>query len=246
MDQEIYTQMRVVEDAHWWFNGRKRIVAQMIESLHLPKGARLLDAGCGTGGNLQLLARYGSVKGLEYDENAIRLARTRGVGEIMQAAFPDKIPLVGETFNLVVLLDVLEHIEDDVATLRALGGLLDPEGKLLLTVPAFPFLWCKHDDLHHHKRRYTARTLTQAIEAAGLKVQYLSYFNMWLFPLVAAVRVVQKWFPPKDCDGELTVPPRFANAFLEWLFGSERFLLGRVKLPFGVSLLAVVQKGEQR
>lgn len=243
MDQEIYTQMRAVEDAHWWFNGRKRIVAHMIESLHLPPGAHLLDAGCGTGGNLQLLARYGSVTGLEYDENAIRLARTRGVGEIRQAAFPDKIPLNGETFDLVVLLDVLEHIEEDVATLRALGGLLGPDGKLLLTVPAFPFLWSKHDELHHHQRRYTAHTLTQAIEAAGLNVRYLSYFNMWLFPLVAAVRIAQKWFPPKDCDGELRVPPRFANALLEDLFGSERFLLGWLKLPVGVSLIAVVQRG---
>lgn len=241
MDQEIYRQMRAVEDTHWWFNGRKNIVAHLIKSLHLPKTARLLDAGCGTGGNLELLARYGTVKGLEYDENAIHLARSRGVGEIFQASFPDQIPLHGEKFDLVVLLDVLEHIEDDVETLRVLGGLLDKDGRLLLTVPAFPFLWSKHDDLHHHKRRYTAHTLTQAIEAAGLKVHYCSYFNLWLFPVVALVRVVQKWFPPKDCDGELSVPPRWVNTLLEKLFGSERFLLGRIRLPFGVSLIALAQ-----
>ena len=140
MEQHFYHRMREVEDGHWWFAGRRAIVRQALKSLNLPRAADLLDVGCGTGGNLALLAQFGKVHGVELDDGAADLARRRGVGEIEKGALPDAIPFAAKNFDLAVMLDVLEHIDDDEASLAALGRLLKPRGYLLITVPAFMFL----------------------------------------------------------------------------------------------------------
>lgn len=242
MKAELYAQMRELEDRHWWFTGRRRIVAAVIRRLRLPADARLLDAGCGTGGNLPMLAGFGEVVGAEYDAGAAVLARARGVCEVVRAGLPGGMPFVAGRFDLITLLDVLEHIDDDAASLRTLAGLLAPGGHLLITVPAFPFLWGPHDEAHHHKRRYRASGLRQTVEGAGLKLAWQSYYNSGLFPAVAAVRLLRKLLPVGGAGSELALPPAPINALLEGLFAAERHLLGRVRLPFGVSLIAVARK----
>ena len=242
MDQKIYTQMRQVEDSHWWFNGRKNIIAHVLSSLNLPTNGLILDAGCGTGGNLELLSRFGHVKGVEFDDEAIAMAKNRQVGEISKGRFPDDIPFPAETFDLVVLLDVLEHIDDDLNSLRTLSRLMKQSGRLVITVPAFPFLWGQHDEQHHHKRRYVAASLQEVIEKGGLKLKHLSYFNTWLFPIVAATRLFEKAFPPQSVGEGLHIPIAPVNKALEAIFSSERYLVARAKIPFGVSLLAIAEK----
>ena len=242
MKAELYAQMRELEDRHWWFTGRRRIVAEVIRRMPLPADARILDAGCGTGGNLPMLARFGELTGAEFDAEAARLARRRGVCEVVRAGLPDAMPFSPAQFDLVTLLDVLEHIDDDAASLRTLGGLLAPGGHLLLTVPAFPFLWGPHDEAHHHRRRYRAAGLRAVIEQAGLKVQWLSHYNSALFPAVAAVRLLHRLLPEGPVGDELALPPAPVNRLLEGLFAAERHLLGRVRLPVGVSLIAVARR----
>ena len=242
MKAGLYAQMHELEDRHWWFTGRRRIVAEMIRRLGLPPDARLLDAGCGTGGNLALLAGFGEPIGAEYDAEAARLARARGVCEVVRAGLPHAMPFAPGRFDLVTLLDVLEHIEDDAASLRTLASLLAPGGHLLLTVPAFPFLWGPHDEAHHHHRRYRAAGLRAVIEGAGLKLQWQSYYNSSLFPAVAAVRLLHRLLPAGPVGDELALPPAPVNALLEALFAAERHLLGRVRLPAGVSLIAVARR----
>jgi SAM-dependent methyltransferase len=234
--------MRSLEERHWWFVGRRRIVGEILASLALPGHSRILDAGCGTGGNLQFLSQFGEVTGVELDDGAAALARERGTWPVLKGSLPDGMPFTGQQFDLIVLLDVLEHIDDDGASLRALQGLLAPGGVLVLTVPAFQFLWSPHDEEHHHKRRYRAAGLSGVIRSAGLRLSYLSYFNAWLFPMIAAVRLVRKAFPANDVGRDVQLPGPALNAMLRAVFGSERRWIGRLRMPFGVSLLAVARK----
>jgi SAM-dependent methyltransferase len=242
MDEALYRQMRELEDRHWWFTARRRIVESVLARLPLGLNANILDAGCGTGGNLAMLARFGAVTGAEYDAGAAALARARNVAPVVRAALPDWMPFAAGQFQLVTLLDVLEHIDDDRASLATLAGLLRPGGFLVLTVPAFPFLWSAHDTEHHHKRRYRAAQLRERITATGLNIQWLSYYNSVLFPPVAMVRLLGKVVPHTSVGSEVELPPAPLNALLETVFAAERFWLGKVPVPFGVSLIAVARK----
>ena len=158
-----------------------------------------------------------------------QLASDRGLAPIVRGKLPHGLPLDAGVFQCVTLLDVLEHIEDDRATLEAVHRVLAPAGQLLITVPAFPFLWGEHDVAHHHQRRYRAKGLRQLLEATGYEITRLSYYNTWLFPVVAAVRLLRRCFPGGEASGnagaELSMPPAAVNTLLATLFASERYLL---------------------
>lgn len=240
MDHSIYLKMREVEDRHWWFVARREIVRNVLSRLGLPDQARILDAGCGTGGNLAMLNGFGQVEAMEMDDKARQLANARQQAKVLPGRLPDDLPFPRHRFDLITLLDVLEHINDDQAALAALRGLLKPAGRLLLTVPAFQMLWGPHDDDHHHQRRYRATGLGNTARTAGFSVDYLSYFNFWLFPLVTLARLAQRWATSPGDDG-LTIPMAPLNRMLGGLFASERFFIPAARLPFGVSLIAVLK-----
>ena len=242
MQPILYQQMREIEDQHWWFQGRRQIVSAVLASMKWPDDTKVLDLGCGTGGNLEMLQDFGAVTGAEMDTGAAELAGQRGIAPISQGSLPDELPFEDASFNLVTMLDVLEHIEQEDASLKAVKQLLQPGGHLLLTVPAFQFLWGPHDESHHHKRRYRASTLRAALETAGFRVKRLSYYNTWLFPPVALLRLLRTIVPAGDAELEATMPPGWLNRCLRALFASERFVLTRTRFPFGVSLLAIAQK----
>lgn len=242
MDSSLYQQMRDLEDRHWWFQGRRSIVASLMKANNMPAGAKILDLGCGTGGNLAMLSQFGDVLGAELDEQAAQLANERGIAPVVRGKLPDALPLEAGAFQCVTLLDVLEHIEDDRATLNAVNALLAPGGELLLTVPAFQFLWGPHDEAHHHQRRYRAHQLQELLQGAGFEISKLSYCNTWLFPVAALVRLVRKCLPKGGAGTELALPPAPINALLASLFASERFLLSFMNLPFGISLVAKAKK----
>jgi SAM-dependent methyltransferase len=227
--------MAETEGRHWWFTGRRAILSSLIARLALPPSAQIVEIGCGTGGNLEMLAAFGEVSAMEADDGARAIAaeKTAGRFDIRAGRCPDEIPFAGRRFDLVCLFDVLEHIEEDVATLKAVGGLLAPGGHALITVPAYRWMWSAHDEFLHHKRRYTAGELRRKAVAAGLRIAGLSYFNTLLFPLAAAARLL-------GAPGT-AVPPGPLNRLFRAVFGAERLLVGRVALPFGVSLLAVVR-----
>ncbi len=242
MDKAVYQQMHDVEEQHWWFAGRRQIIKHLLSGLNLAPEARILDAGCGTGGNLSLLAEFGEVVGVEFDEAAAEMARARRVGQVLRGGLPDELPLTNQTFDLIVLLDVLEHLERDLESLQRLGSMLKAGGYLVITVPAFPFLWSHHDDIHHHKRRYTVATLKRSIREAGLHTKFITYYNTWLFPAAAAVRLAQKILPTNPPQTAVELPPRYANRILKMILSSERFFIPWIRLPVGLSLLAVIQE----
>lgn len=241
MDPTAYESMSAVEDRHWWFVARRRIIASLIERfVRPPAGAKVLEAGCGTGGNLALLARYGKLDAFEYDPAARAKAAAKQVAEIDFGALPDQVARVDGSYDLIALLDVLEHIEEDKASLARLGGLLREDGKLVLTVPAVPSLWSEHDVIHHHHRRYTRRSLEQCIAAAGLKVERIGYFNSLLFPVAWLQRQAQRLTGRHAALD--AIPGKLLNTALERVFGLERHILGKVDMPIGLSLFAVVSR----
>lgn len=231
--------MAEIDGEHWWFAGRRRIVAAAIDAqTALPVRARILEVGCGTGANLPLLARYGTVDAIEPDDGARALASRRSGIAVAGGLLPDGVTLADGRYDLIVLLDVLEHIDDDAATLRVLRRKLAPGGRLLLTVPASPWMWSDHDVAHHHKRRYTARTLRGVLGSGGFRVRHLSHFNTLLFPLIAGIRLLHKLTGRRGGDDD-AMPSRPVNRLLAGLFAAERHLVARGGSPFGVSLLAI-------
>lgn len=241
MDRTAYSSMSAQEADHWWFVARRTIISTLIDK-HVQFGAdpEILEAGCGTGGNLAMLSAYGRLDAFEYDADAQALAVARGCGEIGHGALPDDIGFGDKVYDLVALLDVLEHIDDDVGSLAALGERLKPGGSLLLTVPAVPWLWSNHDVLHHHKRRYTRESLENVVAQSGLKNKAAGYFNSLLFPLALAQRVghqISGSNAPLDARPSMPI-----NAVLRTVFAMERHLLDRIQLPIGLSLYAVITR----
>lgn len=239
MDRAVYSRMAEQELTHWWFAGRREIIAALIaREARLPPAARILEAGCGTGGNLAMLGRLGRLEGFEFDPEARRLAETHGF-PVGFGALPDQVAEPDNAYDLVGLFDVLEHIEDDVGSLRTLGRKLNPAGTLLVTVPAMPWLWSSHDETHHHFRRYTRASLTSTIRAAGLEPAKVGYFNTLLFPLAVAQRGLDRMTGATTPTDLMPSPP--LNRVLGSIFRTERHWTGRIPMPFGLSLFAVVK-----
>lgn len=236
------------EAVHWWFVGRRAILDALIRDLFSPipeLRRRILEVGCGSGGNLGLLARFGRVEAVEHDARARDLARARTGIDVRQATLPGNLPVEDGAFTLVTLLDVLEHVEEDRAALEAVGRKLGPDGRLLVTVPAMPWLWSAHDVAHHHKRRYTRASLTAVLASAGLDVERSGYFNGLLFPLAVARRLLNR-LSGSAATSDDAIPPRPVNAILRAVFASERHLIVRTGLPIGLSVFAVARRSDSR
>lgn len=186
-----------------------------------------------------MLGQFGRVDAVELDDDARALATERSGIAVLPGALPDDLPPECDGYDMVVLLDVLEHVDLDRDALAALRRRLRPGGKLVLTVPAYPWLWSRHDETHHHHRRYTAGVLADRLAAAGYRVVNMSYFNTLLFPLIVAVRAVHRLLGIDAADDAM--PPRPVNRMLRALFRCERHAIGRLRLPFGVSLAAVAE-----
>ncbi|MFD0696833.1 methyltransferase domain-containing protein [Paenibacillus sp. GCM10027628] len=245
MEQTIYLKMDRLEHEHWWFVSRRSIIETVLRSQVKSIGPdfQILDAGCGTGGNLDFLSSLGpNVTGLEMEPDAAEIARSKSGKAVYIGSLPDQIPFADESFDLIVLLDVLEHIEDDMGALAALTAKLKPGGNLLITVPAFSFLWSSHDESHHHKRRYRLNELIRKMSHCNLHPKYASYFNTWLFPVIALVRILQNKLRSTRKTDDLSLPSRFLNQLLMSVMSSERHILKHGKMPFGVSIIAIGQK----
>ena len=240
MNPEAYQEMAQTEDEHWWFVGRRCIVAAIIRNLYLPREAKILEVGSGTGGNLSMLSAFGEVSAVEPDDFAREWATRKSSITVLKGYLPDGLPFNPSSFNLICLFDVLEHIEGDVAALRALRPLLKPGGRIVLTVPAYRWLWSAHDVELHHRRRYNASSLAVCCQQAGYSVAKLSYYNTLLFPIVALARLGDRLVVRDKATGT-GIPPRIINRLFLTLFRLERHILPHLTLPFGVSLLAILE-----
>ena len=241
MDRAVFDRMAELDQNHWWFTARRRILAAIIARVvRPPRDARILEVGAGTGHNLDMLGRFGRVEASELDDHARALAEQRLGRPLAAAALPDLSMFPEAAFDLAALLDVLEHVVDDKGALAAVYSRLKPGGKLLLTVPANPWMWSAHDVAHHHHRRYRKREIAALAREAGFEIELLSPFNSLLFPLVAAARAVGKLRGHDSADDAMPAAP--VNRLLDAVFGAEAGLIGRVPMPFGVSLVGVFRR----
>lgn len=233
MDAELERRTLAAEDGHWWYRGRRRIVLDAARRSLGPAGGRprILDAGCGGGAVLAELARLGTAVGLEPSAASRARALARGAGEVVDGDL-EALPFADGEFDLALCLDVLEHLDDDRGALAELRRVVGAGGALVVTVPAHPRLWSRHDEANHHRRRYTRPTLRAAAEAGGWRFRRLTHFNSLLLPVAAALR-------PFDRGDGLEIPPAVVNRALELPLDLERrSIAAGVSFPFGLSLLA--------
>jgi SAM-dependent methyltransferase len=246
MEAQVYREIQQVEQDHWWYVARRRIIFDLLlrrtRTLNNP---RILDIGCGTGFNVAYLRSLGftRVVGLDVAPEALDYCRLRHLTALVRGD-ATHAPFLDGAFDIILALDLIEHVEDDVTTIRGLARLLSPGGVLLIFTPAFQFLWGHQDEISRHFRRYTSGELRSKIEEAGLHVEKLTYANTFLMPLVWAGRLLHRSRPGAASARvtENTMHPKWSNGLLQFIFAAERPLLHVLNLPFGVSLLTLVSK----
>jgi SAM-dependent methyltransferase len=241
MDPHEHERLARFEEWYWWHRGRRAVVRGLL-ARHAPRAARILDVGCGSGATTLSLRRFGSIVGVDLGPHALRLARARGLAVARASAA--RLPARPGAFDLVVALDVLEHLDDDVAAAREILAALRPGGVLLATVPAYPWLWSAHDEALHHRRRYRRRELVAALECAGFEVALCAYAMGSILPAAIVVRLYERWIrraPARRESGYIVVPAP-VNALLAWITGAGSWLPPWARLPFGLSLAALARR----
>ena len=250
MQEHTYAIMRRVEETHWWFAGRRRIIRSFLERLCRDaqvelagNGVRplnILDVGCGTGANLEMLSEFGEVEGVDISGEALTFCRERGLENVKQGE-AEALPFATSSFDLVTGLDVVEHLDDDQAGLKEMQRVLRPGGHALVFVPAFMFLWGVQDDISHHRRRYTLDQLKQVMRRSGFRVERASYVNISFFAPILFGRLLMRAFRIRP-ESENNITIGFLNGVLGKLFGSESIALRYLNFPFGVSIICVARR----
>jgi len=243
MEELAYSEMYEQEDRHWWFRGRREVISALLSRATLPPGARLLDAGCGTGRNLVEFGRNEVASGVDPSPEAVEFCRRRGLGDVRRGSL-ESLPFDAATFDLLLACDVLEHVSDDSLALSELRRVAAKDANLVITVPAYQWLWSEHDVQLHHLRRYTMRALARRVTASGWRVARSTYFNSLLLPAVAAARVVSRG-ASRQGHTDLDRTPAAVNGALVLPFKLEAAMVRRgVKLPAGVSIGMLCERVE--
>lgn len=243
MEDIMYDYSYLMENKHWWFQGRREIILRLIEKYYkTAPDAKVLDIGCGTGMILDQLVKYGNVSGIDCSQKAVDYSKKKAPkANIALGSLPYNLPK--EEFDLILSLDVLEHVNEDSEGLRSIAGILKPEGIFVITVPAYHFLWSAHDKINRHKRRYDLPELKSKLEKAGFEIKKISYYNTFLFIPAASAILFKKFFRSQEPKSHFEkIPNFFLNGILKTIFSLEKHLLSSINFPFGVSLVAVVSK----
>jgi len=244
MQQHTYAIMHNVEDSHWWYVGRRAILESFLKQIiqnpkskiHNPK---ILDVGCGTGGNLEMLAKFGAAEGVDVSDDALEFCRRKGLKA--HKGLAESLPFADESFDVVTALDVVEHLDDDVAGLSEMYRVLRRGGKTLIFVPAFMWLWGVQDDVSNHRIRYTKKQIVERLEKSGFEIERATYANWTFFAPILGGRTLMRITGIKP-ESENNVNVSALNGVFGKLFGAERFWLKNFNFPFGVSIVIVAKK----
>lgn len=242
MDESLYHLHYTQEESHWWFAARAEIVQRIIERYGgLAPGDTILDIGCGTGAILKKLsARYRTV-GIDMSPLAIEYSKKRGLTEVFVMT-AEEFPRDRYDVKAVIMLDVIEHIDDDIAVLETARDIIGDTGRIIITVPAYMWLWSSHDLVNHHKRRYTRKTLRAALAKAGLEPLKMSYYNTLLFPLAVVKKLLSRSRTIDRASAAVDQPSKLVNTIFKAIFSLERFIVPSINLPWGVSLVTVARR----
>jgi SAM-dependent methyltransferase len=238
--EEELERLASFEEWYWWHRGRRTMVCRILER-YAPPQARILDVGCGTGATTAALLRFGDVSGFDMGLAGLRHAQARGLPVARGSA--ENLPAGDASFDVVVALDVLEHLDDDRRALAEILRVLRPGGILLATVPAYAFLWSSHDEALGHRRRYVRKQLRDRITGAGFEIVLCSYVMAAILPIAIVVRLAERWWPrqgPRESGYFLL--PRPLNALLAHVAGLGGWLVRILVLPFGLSIVAVASR----
>jgi SAM-dependent methyltransferase len=243
MEHQEYSTMFELENDYWWFVARRALVEEIVKSeTSRCKSPKIFDVGCGTGANLAAFSQYGKSFGIDMATEAIKFCRSRGLTNLVISKV-ESLAYLSESFDVITALDVLEHIDDDIVAMKELYRVCKEGGTLLVTVPAYGFLWSEHDEALHHRRRYAAYELRNKLTLAGFEVERCTYFITFFFFPILLIRVLQGIFKnsthPKTSHIEL---PKVINQLLIVILAFEQWLLRFINLPFGVSIVCVARK----
>jgi SAM-dependent methyltransferase len=239
-----YRVMFELEDEYWWYRGVRALLQKWLDR-YVTRPARLLDGGCGTGANLQLLQRYGTALGVDISETAMDFCRARGIApEHLTLASVTALPFPNKFFDVVISLEVICNIADDQSAFNEIARVLKPGGCAMIQVPAYQWLWSPHDVAVGHQRRYAARDLRAKLVHAGMRIERLTHANTLLFPAIVLRRLLRRWRGAAQVHSDLAPLPRAVNACLSALYLAEMQLVARVDVPWGVSLVALARKNE--
>jgi SAM-dependent methyltransferase len=244
MQQHTYEIMNRVEDSHWWFVGRRAILESFLEQIiQNPKSKiqnpKILDVGCGTGANLEMLANFGEAEGVDVSDAALEFCKQKGLKA--HKGLAESLPFADESFDVVTALDVVEHLDDDIAGLKEMNRVLRTGGKTLIFVPAFMWLWGVQDDVSNHRIRYTKKQIVERLEKAGFTIERATYANITFFAPILSGRTLMKLTGIKP-ESENNVNVSALNGVFGKLFGAEKFWLKKFNFPFGVSIVIVAEK----
>lgn len=241
MEEALYHLHFQQEESHWWFAARSEIVRHVIERhVGLSPGDTILDVGCGTGAILSHLSKTYRTVGIDMSPLAIEYSRRRGLTDVLQIPV-EQFPAADYNVKAAIVLDVIEHIEDDIGVLGAIRNIIGPSGRVLITVPAHPWLWSAHDVANHHVRRYTKKTLRESLLAAGLEPVRMNYYNSILFPLGVVRKFLDRRLTADKVSEHLSQPGRVVNGLLRRVFAFEKWLVMTVPLPWGISLMTIAR-----
>lgn len=244
MQPEIYREMAAHEDRHWWFVGRRAVLGAVLDRAQLPDAPAILEVGCGTGGNLPILASRGRTYAFDPHVEAREIASSRHTQvEIRDGELPDRLPFDPQSFDLVAALDVLEHVEDDAGALQSLVSLARPGGSIVVTVPAHQILWGTHDIRLNHRRRYSWASLLALCERTDTELVYSTAFNTFLAPFAVMLRLAER-LPGVAIGNQERLPVPLVNGVLSGMFAAERHVVQRSRLSFGLSLAVLLRRRE--
>jgi SAM-dependent methyltransferase len=246
MQQHTYAIMDEVEGSHWWFVGRRAILEGFLRQIlsrinGKSEKINILDVGCGTGANIEMLSQFGEAEGVDVSDDALEFCRQKGLK--VQKGLAEALPFADESFDLTTALDVIEHLDDDVAGLREMFRVTKGGGYSLFFVPAFMWLWGVQDDISHHRIRYTRKQIVGRIEKAGYIVERATYANWTFFTPILAGRTLMKITGIKP-ESENNINVSALNGLFGKLFSAERFWLKNFDFPIGVSIVVVARKPE--
>ena len=254
MQQHTYAIMDRVEDSHWWFVGRRAILESFLRTIvanrlstlatldadkSVRAPLRILDVGCGTGANLEMLSQFGSAEGVDVSDEALEFCRRKGLA--VQKGLAEELPYADEAFDITTALDVVEHLDDDIAGLKEMHRVTKTGGYSLIFVPAFMWLWGVQDDISHHRIRYTRKQIVERLEKAGYTVERATYANFTFFAPILGGRTLMKLTGIKP-DSENNINVSALNGLFGKIFSAERHILKNLDFPFGVSIVIVARK----
>jgi SAM-dependent methyltransferase len=243
MNVAEYAEMYKLETFYWWFVSRRQLLNDFVrDAARSFARPAILDVGCGTGINHSVLSKYGMTVCTDPSHEAVTFSRSRGIGELAQSQL-ETLPFPAATFDIVTALDVLEHVDDDMRAMREILRVTKDGGVLLVTVPAYGFLWSEHDEALHHRRRYAASELRNKLTNAGFEVERITYYMSLLFFPILFIRFLQS-LTKRSIEAKTShiILPGWLNSTLIGILSFERGLLRVMNLPFGVSIVCTARK----